>query len=51
MNFEKMSRNLEDQLSEAKSKNEQFQRDLNDVNAKFARLQSERVSFLYGNKI
>ena len=43
LNFEKTSRNLEDQLSEAKSKVDQLQRDLNEINTKFARTSSEKV--------
>jgi len=44
LTFEKVSRNLEDQLSEIKSKSDEMQRELNEVNAKFARLSSEKVS-------
>ncbi|XP_039253980.1 myosin heavy chain, skeletal muscle, adult-like [Styela clava] len=42
LNFEKLSRNLEDQLSEAKSKNEEMGRELSELNQKFARISSER---------
>ncbi|OWK53055.1 Myosin heavy chain, skeletal muscle, adult [Lonchura striata] len=40
-NLEKMCRTLEDQLSEIKSKDEEHQRMINDLNAQRARLQTE----------
>lgn len=40
-NLEKMCRTLEDQLSEVKTKEEEHQRTINDLNAQRARLQTE----------
>lgn len=40
-NLEKMCRSLEDQLSEIKTKEEEQQRIINDINAQRARLQTE----------
>lgn len=40
-NLEKMCRTLEDQLSELKSKNDENVRQLNDIGAQKARLQTE----------
>ena len=40
-NLEKMCRTLEDQLSELKAKNDENVRQLNDINAQRARLQTE----------
>lgn len=40
-NLEKMCRTLEDQLSEVKTKEEEHQRMVNDLNAQRARLQTE----------
>uniref|UniRef100_A0A673LA59 Myosin motor domain-containing protein n=1 Tax=Sinocyclocheilus rhinocerous TaxID=307959 RepID=A0A673LA59_9TELE len=44
-NLEKMCRTLEDQASELKSKNDEFVRQLNDLNALKARLQTENGEF------
>ncbi len=45
-NLEKICRTLEDQLSEIKSKNDENLRQLNDLSAQRARLQTEN-----GNKV
>ena len=39
--MEKMCRSLEDQVSELKSKNDEYVRQLNDINVQRARLNSE----------
>ncbi|TRZ02930.1 hypothetical protein DNTS_027502, partial [Danionella cerebrum] len=44
-NLEKMSRTLEDQLSEIKSKNDENLRQINDLSAQRARLQTENGEF------
>ena len=41
LNFEKMSRNLDEQLNEATSKNESFSREINDLNITKAKLSSD----------
>ena len=41
LNYEKMSRNLEEQLNEAKMKNDNFIKEVNELNAAKARLSSE----------
>ena len=41
LNYEKMSRNLEEQLNEAKMKNDNFMKEVNELNAAKARLSSE----------
>lgn len=41
VNFEKMCRSLEDQLNEAKTKEEEHQRLTNDLSSQRARLQTE----------
>merc|ERR1712242_205345 len=41
LNFEKSSRHLEDQLNESKHKQEEMSRELNELNAARARLQTE----------
>merc|ERR1712154_163827 len=41
LNFEKTSRHLEDQLNESKHKQEEMSRELNELNAARARLQTE----------
>lgn len=45
-NLEKMCRTLEDQLSEIKSKNDENVRQLNDLSAQRARLQTENGTYL-----
>lgn len=44
-NLEKMCRTLEDQLSEIKSKNDENVRQLNDLSAQKARLQTENGAY------
>jgi len=46
LNYEKMSRNLEEQLNEAKMKNDNFMKEVNELNAAKARLSSENGRFL-----
>merc|ERR1712154_311221 len=45
LNFEKTSRHLEDQLNEAKHKNEEQGREINELNAFKARLGTENGEF------
>lgn len=45
-NLEKMCRTLEDQLSEIKTKNDENVRQLNDLSAQKARLQTENGAYL-----
>ena len=40
LNYEKMSRNLEEQLNETKTKNDNFMKEVNELNAAKARLSS-----------
>lgn len=49
-NLEKMCRSLEDQLSEIKTKEEEQQRTINDLNAQRARLQTESGKTFLGFK-
>ena len=44
--MEKMCRGIEDQLSELKAKNDENVRQLNDINAQRARLQTENGEFV-----
>lgn len=50
-NLEKMCRTLEDQLSEIKSKNDENVRQLNDLSAQKARLQTENGVYLSNDNL
>nr|XP_026694242.1 myosin-6-like [Ciona intestinalis] len=45
LNYEKMARNLEEQLNETKMKNDNFTKEVNELNAAKARLSSENGEF------
>jgi len=45
LNYEKMSRNMEEQLNEAKTKNDNLTKEVNELNAAKARLSSENGTF------